>query len=81
MNKFKHCVCGEEFDLEVSDNKIYLSHPKWSFVGEGDNLIEAEMDVVRQAREIASEFIVMRDTGFTYEALKLREFILRVIGE
>lgn len=77
---YKHFIYGEEFNLEILKSKIYLTHPKWSFVGEGNHLIEAEMDVIEQVHEIADDYIHISPSNLTFEALKMRDFIFKVIG-
>lgn len=70
---------GEDFILEKEDNKIILSHNEWSLYSEGKNLLEAETNLITEAKEIAEVFLEIPASSLDPNALKLRDFLFRII--
>lgn len=71
-------IGGESFYVEVDDSTVYLRHSRWSLVGAGATLAEAERDLRAEARELAEVMADMPRASFDVEALKLFQFVLRV---
>lgn len=70
---------GERFDLEIDDGVLSLRHPRWSLMGTGKTLIEAETDLLDEAREVAHAMLELPIATLSFEAFRLREFLLRII--
>lgn len=71
-------VGGEAFAVEVDEGTIYLSHPRWSLLGEGASLIEAEANLMEEARALLPVFLAKPITALSEDARALRDFLLRV---
>jgi hypothetical protein len=52
---FKIIVLQEEFDVDWEDG-FYITHPRWSTVGFGQTVIEAERDLINEAIEVRECF-------------------------
>ena len=70
---------GERFDLEIDDGIFSLRHPRWSLMGTGTTLLEAEIDLLDEAREVVHAILELPITTLSFEAFRLREFLLRII--
>ncbi|MDR8390639.1 hypothetical protein NC796_05790 [Aliifodinibius sp. S!AR15-10] len=70
---------GERFNLDRKNGLIYISHPKWSLVGMGETLLKAEIDMLKDARLIADEYISQSDSELSKEAQKLKQYLLKII--
>lgn len=79
--KIKHTymISEEPFILEKSGNKIILSHEKWSLYSEGRNLLEAEIKLIEEAKELSEVFLKIPVSSLDFNAMELRDFLLRVI--
>jgi hypothetical protein len=74
------CIIKNEiFNLEFEDDMIYITHTKWSLTGMGKTLLEAELDLIEEANLIADVYLNEPLNKLSYESLKLRDFILKVI--
>jgi len=70
-------LLGERFRLEVDEELgIVISHPKWSLMGCGRTVAEAEKMVMEYARDLAEAMIADSPTEYTEEGNRLREFVL-----
>ena|SRR5215213_1045272 len=45
-------ICGEPFYVEVEEGTYYIRHDKWSLLGAGDSLLEAEQDLAVEAGDL-----------------------------
>ena len=77
-------VMGELFTIQVEagqgGNVIHLVHPRWSVMGSGRTLEEAENDLRAEAREVG-EILANRDpAGFTPSGREMRDFVLKFLG-
>lgn len=50
---FTHDIFGRTFIAEATHEGIYLTHPRWSLLGFGKDLISAEADMTEHANKIA----------------------------
>ena len=76
-----HEIAGEAFDIKQDDSgSITLLHPTWSLIGEGSSLLEAEQDLLSEAIELADLYLDFPLESLDYEALRLRNFLLRIIS-
>lgn len=79
VNKFYHSVNDEEFLLEYDEDNVYLSHEKWSLMVSGENLIEAELNLMREIKDLSKSFLKFPLNKLDDSAHELRSFILRNI--
>lgn len=70
---------GEPFELEIDDGIFSLRHPRWSLMGTGKTLLETETDLLDEAREVAHAMLELPIKTLSFEAFRLREFLLRII--
>lgn len=77
--RITHKIKEEKFIIEFENELCYLSHPKWSLVGMGNNLCEAEIDLIKEAKIIAPNFINVPINSLNNEALRLRDFLFKLI--
>lgn len=75
--RLSHTLSGESFEFEIGKGWVCLRHPNWSLLGEGHSLLEAELDLRREAEELAEVLLAEPLNRLSYEALRLREFVLR----
>jgi len=72
-------IGNEEFTLKVEDEKYYIDHNLWSLAGEGNSLLDAELDLINQAKEI---YELIKDdpiSDLSLEAIRMRDFIYGLI--
>ena len=74
-----HFVAGVVFEIGEWRGQVVLSKEVWSLMGRGRNLAEAEMNLIRNAREDAQYFLRRPVQSMTQAALELRDFILCVL--
>ncbi|OIO16359.1 MAG: hypothetical protein AUJ54_11530 [Ignavibacteria bacterium CG1_02_37_35] len=72
-------ICDESFLLEKEDNHYYLSHPKWSLVGMGQNLYEAEIDLLKEAKELLKDMRELPTESLSKEALNLLDYLFSIV--
>ena len=72
-------LLGEPFDLEIDHGVFSLRHPRWSLMGTGKTLLESEIDLLDEARDIAHAMLDLPIATLSFEAFRLREFLLRII--
>jgi hypothetical protein len=71
-------VGGVSFDIERDDDGYWLKHPKWSIAGYGRTLVDAEIDLLREATEDAPYYTSKPRHEMTEEARLLTDWLLRV---
>ncbi len=72
-------IKGERFEIHLKNDLVYINHPKWSLVGMGGTLLDAEIDMLEEAKLIAEEYLEMEDSQLSYEAQKFKEYLIRII--
>jgi hypothetical protein len=72
-------IFGEPFVLEFEDDEVYLRHPRWSLIGAGSSLLEAEMDLLAEARDLSEVLLKVPHANLDPEAMSLRDFLFRVM--
>lgn len=71
-------VLGERFKVEVDDELgVVVCHPKWSLMGCGASLAEAEKMLMEYAGDLAEAVVDDSPLEYTVEGNRLREFVLR----
>ena len=74
-----HLFEGAEFLLDTDDDLgIVLTHPKWSLMGSGRTLVEAENDMRRMARDLLPAYLPPNATRLTAEANRMCNFMLSI---
>lgn len=68
-----------KFLFEEEDNSIILSHERWSLVGEGSTLAEAEQDLMRNARISLDGYFKIHSSEMTIDAIEYRDFLLTIV--
>ena len=66
----------EQFDIEFEEQSFHIVHRKWSLMGTGATLVEAEIDLMREARELAKIMVGMNEEELDDSARKLLSFVL-----
>lgn len=74
-----HLIAGIPFDVENEDDLVYLRHPTWSLVGQGDSLGEAVHDLYAEAREVAAVLAKMSPTEFGPDLLDMYRFLSEIV--
>ena len=74
-----HQIADELFDLTIENGTFLLTHPVWSLEGEGKKLIEAEKDILKEARELSTSFFKLSISELDENALGMRNFLLEII--
>ena len=69
----------EEFDIVFEDEYIYLSHPKWSLTGMGKTLIDAERDLLKEAKESLIHYQKYAGSELTEDALEMKEYLIKIV--
>ena len=73
--KYKLYINREIFDYHEDGELCWISHPKWSLAGFGDNLQEALNDFKKSATIISPSFLFEDESKFSAEAIKLKKFL------
>ncbi len=70
-------ILGERFDVEVDDELgVVVCHPKWSLMGCGRSVAEAEKMLMDYAADLAESMVDDSPIEYTEEGNRLREFVL-----
>lgn len=67
---------NQVFDFLNEDGVITLTHPKWSLVGIGDDLLSAERNLVENAKILADGYFQLPINELTLEAIEFRNYLL-----
>lgn len=73
-------VAGEPFSVEDVEGDVLLSHPMWSLMGRGADMAAAEANLYDEAAELAEVFLALPVEKLDSEALRLRQFLLKIVG-
>lgn len=73
---FLYC---QEFDFFEEGGLKCLSHPKWSLTGSGENLHEAEKNLLINAKVMFEGYSNIPISKLTLEAIRFKDFLLSII--
>lgn len=71
-------VAGEPFFIEIDEGIVYLRHDRWSIVGAGSSLLEAEESLMQEARELVAVLAECPAESLSAEVLRMQEFLLGI---
>lgn len=72
---------NENFEIIEEEGLVYLRHEKWPILtGVGEKLIEAEIDLLQEANEIAEAYLREPEDNLSKSSLEMRDFLLKIIG-
>lgn len=71
-------LAGEVFIVETEAGVVYLRHPRWSLVGAGDSLVEAQVDLIEEASDLLVAMADMPVASLDADARRLREYLFRI---
>jgi hypothetical protein len=71
-------IFGEQFIIEEEDGCFYITHPKWSLVGYGETLIDAENDLISDAIDLNSHIMTIPYGSFDEDGKNLYDFLIKV---
>jgi hypothetical protein len=71
-------IMDEKFFIEKENDMIYLTHDKWSLVGVGKNLIEAEKDLMIEAKELFNNIRKIELNNLSQGAIQMRDFLFKI---
>ena len=70
-------IHGERFNVELdNDLGVLISHPRWSLLGHGSFLVEAEKMLMDYAQDLAESMVDDSPIEYTEEGNRLRNFVL-----
>lgn len=72
-------INGEQFRVRREDEKVVISHDRWSLVGIGDTLLEAKQALYEEARALSEVYLSRPPSEMTDDALDMRDFIAQVL--
>lgn len=65
----------ETFELEREDGMFYISHPKWSLVGMGEDVIQAVSSLFENAKLKAEYYLHEDDLNLSEEAIRFKAYL------
>ena len=71
-------IFGEPFVVERVGSRIFLRHRRWSLLGSGDSLLQAQLNLLKEAGELAEVMRGIPTEELSKEAERLYHFALRV---
>jgi hypothetical protein len=71
-------VAGEPFYVEMEDGFFYIRHERWSLVGMGKTLSEAERDLLSEASDLRDALAVPSTVPLDAELSRLAAFVHRL---
>jgi len=71
-------IAGEVFSLEVRRGRVFITHPRWSLMGVGKTLAQADKALRNEAGVVARVYGEMPANTLDVEALRLYHFALRI---
>lgn len=72
-------IKGENFNLTREEGEFILTHPSWSLTGSGNNLIEAEINLLKKARIFLEGYSKISIAELSQEALQFRNFLFSIV--
>ena len=73
-----YLVAGEPFYVEVEDGFYYIRHERWSLVGMGRTLSEAEQDLLSEASDLREVLASPSPVPMDAELSRLAAFLHRL---
>ena len=70
-----HVVAGEPFYVEIEDGFTYIRHERWSLVGMGRTLAEAEQDLLSEASDLRDVLASPSQVPMDVELTRLAAFL------
>lgn len=71
-------VAGEPFYVEIEDGFYYIRHERWSLMGMGKTLPEAERDLLSEASDLREVLASPSPTPMDAELSRLAAFLHRL---
>jgi hypothetical protein len=71
-------VAGEPFYVEIEDGFYYIRHNRWSLVGMGRTIPEAEQDLLSEAEDLRDVLAVPSPVPMDAELERLTAFLHRL---
>jgi len=71
-------IAGEMFYVEVEGEETYLRHPRWSLMGAGKSLADAEVALLEEAGLVTRVFGGMSPAELDEEAERMLNFARRI---
>lgn len=73
-------IFQEPFHVEFAEEGlVYLTHPRWSIAGSGQDLETAYLDLLAEARELAEVMVDFDPASLDKSALSLRRWVLPLL--
>lgn len=73
-------ILGEPFDVHIDDDEVLITHPRWSLMGSGATLGQAEQDLMYEAAALAEMWAEKRVEEMSDDARRLRDYALKFMG-
>jgi len=70
-------MAGEPFYVEIEDGFYYIRHERWSLVGMGKTLPEAEQDLLSEASDLREVLASLSPVPMDAELSRLSAFLHR----
>ncbi|PIW69625.1 MAG: hypothetical protein COW08_06185 [Ignavibacteriales bacterium CG12_big_fil_rev_8_21_14_0_65_30_8] len=74
----KHKINGVEFNVICEGDNIIISHPIWSLSSIGKSLQDAEINILKEAKEVLEHYSKYDPRTMSVEAIKMRDFLLSI---
>lgn len=71
-------IHGEDFEVDLDGIWVLITHPRWSLVGIGSTLHEAEMGMIDDAKTVYNTFKDKDPQGVTPEWLDMMNYCQRL---
>ena len=75
LNKDYIIIKNEKFYIEKENNLFYLVHSKWSLIGVGKTLYDAEINLIKEAKELFREFKNISNKNLSNDGLELKDYL------
>jgi hypothetical protein len=73
-----YSIQGFNFHIDIVESKIRLSHPKWSLIAEGNNLIQAENKLIAEAKEVSEIYLDIPENQLDENAQEFKDFLFSI---
>ena len=71
-------LAGQRFEVEHADDCVYIRHQKWSLIGQGATLLEAEKDLRSEAADLREVLDSKTVENSSFELRRLHRFVTRL---
>ena len=72
-------IHGEIFNYENQKEGILIFHPKWSLLGYGENMFQAQKDLIDNMKIIADDYIGEPYSNLTKDARDLKDYLISIL--